>query len=355
MSAIPGELAVLRASAPSDVVLAESGIGKVNAAAVTTKLILEHRPDVILFTGVAGGLDPSLGVGDVVIGERTIQHDAGVLVHERIDVYQAGHIPFFNPTDQLGYRPSDSLLATAREAAADIELETVLGRPPDVTVGTVLTGDQFLDDAVTRDRLFREFGAQAVEMEGAAVAQVADRFGVDCLVIRALSDLAGGSATLDFASYFPQVAANSARLVGRMLVLLAGRRIRAGGAPTPSIDEVLDAARARLDRVRPEDLGAAMQNGAVVVDVRDSAQIAEAGELPGAHRIDLTVLEWRLAHSSGSRSLDIEPGQQVILVCRQGYSSSLAAARLKELGIDGATDLIGGFEAWQAMGPGGTP
>lgn len=113
-----------------------------------------------------------------------------------------------------------------------------------------------------------------------------------------------------------------------------------------TLDEVLSEARARLERVQPKDLRAAMDAGALVVDVRDSAQRHAQGELPGAHVIDLTVLEWRLAPSSRFRTLDVDPDQVVILVCRQGYSSSLAAARLQELGLRRATDLIGGFEAW---------
>jgi len=84
------------------------------------------------------------------------------------------------------------------------------------------------------------------------------------------------------------------------------------------------------------------------VDVRDSAQRSEQGELPGAQVIDLTVLEWRLAPSSEHRSIDVLPNQRVILVCSEGFSSSLAAVRLKSLGVAGATDLEGGFKAWSA-------
>lgn len=115
-----------------------------------------------------------------------------------------------------------------------------------------------------------------------------------------------------------------------------------------TVCEMLERARAGLDRVAPSDLVDAVSRGAIVVDVRDSAQRSADGELPGAHIIDLTVLEWRLAPSSPSRSLDVTPDQEVILVCREGYSSSLAAVRLRELGLNGATDLIGGYEAWRA-------
>ena len=115
-----------------------------------------------------------------------------------------------------------------------------------------------------------------------------------------------------------------------------------------TIDALLAGARGRLDRVSPLDLASAVSDGAVVVDVRDTAQRIEQGELPGAHVIDLTVLEWRLAPSSASRSIDVSPDQRVILVCSDGFSSSLAAARLQSLGLSGATDLEGGFKAWSA-------
>jgi rhodanese-related sulfurtransferase len=91
-----------------------------------------------------------------------------------------------------------------------------------------------------------------------------------------------------------------------------------------------------------------MQAGALVVDVRDTAVRTGEGALPGAHVVDLTILEWRLAPSSATRMFEIAPGQRVILVCSDGYSSSLAAARLQDLGVPGATDLVGGYRAWRA-------
>lgn len=114
-----------------------------------------------------------------------------------------------------------------------------------------------------------------------------------------------------------------------------------------TLAEVLEAARSRLDRVEPCQLQAEIDKGAVVIDVRDSAQRAAQGDLPGARAIDLTILEWRVAPSSASRVVDVLSGQKVILVCSEGYSSSLAAARLQELGVKGATDLVGGFKAWK--------
>ena len=114
-----------------------------------------------------------------------------------------------------------------------------------------------------------------------------------------------------------------------------------------TLDEMLRRARSRLSRVSPSDLEKAAQDGAVIVDVRTAEQRESDGELPGAMLIDYTVLEWRLAPSSRHRQPDVSPDQQIILVCSQGYSSSLAAARLKDLGLSNATDLEGGYRAWK--------
>ena len=115
-----------------------------------------------------------------------------------------------------------------------------------------------------------------------------------------------------------------------------------------SIDEYLASARSRLERVPPQELEAALSAGALLVDIRPEVNRADEGEMPGAIVIDRGVLEWRLAPSSDARVVDIEPGKRVILFCNDGYQSSLAAAILIDLGIDGATDLVGGYRAWKS-------
>lgn len=115
-----------------------------------------------------------------------------------------------------------------------------------------------------------------------------------------------------------------------------------------TIDEYLEAARSRLRRIPPEDLETAMARGALIVDIRPDMNRSQEGEMPGAVVIDRGVLEWRLAPSSDARTFDLEPGQQVILFCNDGYQSSLAAAILLDLGVEGATDLVGGYRGWKA-------
>ena len=117
-----------------------------------------------------------------------------------------------------------------------------------------------------------------------------------------------------------------------------------------SIDELLAAARARLDRVEPSDLDGERAAGALVVDIRPLEQRERDGLLPGAIVIDRNVLEWRLDPSCAHRiPLATSHDLRIVIVCNEGYSSSLAAANLRDLGLHRATDLVGGFQAWRAI------
>jgi rhodanese-related sulfurtransferase len=124
---------------------------------------------------------------------------------------------------------------------------------------------------------------------------------------------------------------------------------------TPSqksaISAHLDECRRHLDRVLPRDLPAEVAQGALIVDVRPREQRKRDGGLPGALVIDRNVLEWRLDPTSPHRAPEAaDPDRRIILVCNEGYSSSLAARTLQQLGIARATDLVGGFQAWLAAG-----
>ena len=117
----------------------------------------------------------------------------------------------------------------------------------------------------------------------------------------------------------------------------------------PTIDDLLSSARARLRRVDPDGVAAAMATGALLVDIRASEVRARDGQLPGAMVVDRNVLEWRLDPASPHRLPEVTGHDQtIILVCTEGYASSLAAATLQDLGLRNATDLEGGYAAWVA-------
>lgn len=208
------------------VVLAEAGIGKVNTAMVTTLLAAHFEVDVLAFSGVAGGIDPDLSIGDLVIAERAIQHDCGVIEESGFEAYQAGHVPFFNPTERLGYDVDPDMLSEVRTSLADLSFPPLAaeaggsGKEATIAYGTILAGDQYIHSETTRVRLQQQFQAKAVAMEGGAMAQVAERFDLPWLEIRALSDLAGASSRFDFARFVDEVAARSATVLRRILPVL---------------------------------------------------------------------------------------------------------------------------------------
>lgn len=189
------------------VVLSRSGVGKVMAAMVSQHLIHAFAPRAILFTGIAGSLQPHIDIGDTLLARDLVQHDmdSGGLGMPR------GQIPY---TDYR-FLPSDARL-----------LEIAARYRPDegrVHVGRICTGDQFIThrELESHDYLLSELEGDGVEMEGAAVAQVCAVNGVPCLVCRTISDRADGSATVDFNAFLPRASHNSLALVKHMLGELA--------------------------------------------------------------------------------------------------------------------------------------
>jgi rhodanese-related sulfurtransferase len=116
-----------------------------------------------------------------------------------------------------------------------------------------------------------------------------------------------------------------------------------------TVEDLLDDARSRLLRVTPLAAAALVDHGALIVDIRPAWQRAEEGEVPGSLIIERNHLEWRLHPGSASRVSQARSGQQWIVLCAEGYTSSLAADALNSLGVP-ATDVVGGFAAWQAAG-----
>lgn len=183
------------------VVLAHCGIGKVNAAALTQAL-LTHGAARLIFTGVAGAVQPGLRVGDLVVSTDAVQHD--------VDVTALGYEPGRVPGEPLNWPADPELRRLALEAGG--ELEGV-----HVVEGRIASGDQFVADPARVRALRERFGAACAEMEGAAVAQVCARWGVPFVIIRSISDSADKSAHVDFRSFTPLAAARAKRLVRGIL------------------------------------------------------------------------------------------------------------------------------------------
>jgi adenosylhomocysteine nucleosidase len=207
-----------------EAVFVESGAGKVNAGVATALLLDRFDCRALLMCGVAGGLDPDLGVGDVVVGLSNAQHDYGTQKEDTFQAIQPGSRPSLGEESAPGYPLAKPLVARLQEALQGLVLEPLpdkvgVGRRlPAVGFGTILTGDMFVNSERVRQRLHADFKAQAVEMEGGAVAQVARRWGEDIPVVnvRCLSDLAGVESHLDFRAFLPIAARYASQVAHRL-------------------------------------------------------------------------------------------------------------------------------------------
>ena len=161
-----------------ELILVQSGLGKVNAAVVSTLLIEKFDCEFLLFSGVAGGIDPGIEIGEVIIGDSLIQYDYGKLKNRVMMPFRPGSIPTGESKNEIEYRLAKKIKHKIKASL------------PNVRMGKILTGDVYLQCEETKKELFEKFGAQAIDMEGAAVAQVAEQFGIPLVVVRCLSDLA---------------------------------------------------------------------------------------------------------------------------------------------------------------------
>ncbi|ANE47441.1 MTA/SAH nucleosidase [Paenibacillus swuensis] len=184
-------------------VLCKSGVGKVNAAVCTQLLIDRYRVNAVLFTGVAGAVDPSLNIGDIVISTECLQHDMDVTALG----YERGIIPFAAVSR---FTADPTLVALAEASCARL----FDGRS---VKGIVLSGDQFVADRDKVRDLYESMQGACTEMEGAAVAQVCSMNGVPYVVIRSMSDKADGSAHVNFGEFTIQASENSHRIVEDMI------------------------------------------------------------------------------------------------------------------------------------------
>ena len=186
-----------------EVVLLKSGIGKVNAAISTTLLLSQFQPEYVINIGSAGGFDPELRVGDVVISDQVVHHD--------VDVTAFGYVMGQVPNMPATYAANTDLVNQAKKA-----LQAVT--QVQAKVGLIGTGDSFMNDPVRVEAVRAIFPKLvAVEMEAAAVAQVCFKFGTPFVVVRSLSDIAGKESPQSFEEYLQVAAENSSLMIQQML------------------------------------------------------------------------------------------------------------------------------------------
>ncbi|MCM1467968.1 MAG: 5'-methylthioadenosine/adenosylhomocysteine nucleosidase [Alistipes sp.] len=187
-----------------DVVIVRSGIGKVNAAVCTQILVDRFGVDHIINTGIAGSLRAEINIADVVLSSDVLHHDMDATGFG----YPLGQIPRM---DVLSFRADERLIELGKAACAKAV--------PDigVYVGRVVSGDQFVSDKAVKDRLIRNFDGFCTEMEGAAIAQTAYLNDVPFLILRAISDKADDSATMDYPAFEAMAIKNSVEILKELV------------------------------------------------------------------------------------------------------------------------------------------
>jgi adenosylhomocysteine nucleosidase len=199
-----------------NVVLAQTGIGKVNAA-ITTTLMIEHfKPREIIFSGIAGGIDPDLFPGDIVIGTQVKYHDFGA-IHDSGMEYRATKNPFNLVENPLSFACDSLLVQKAIANASGLTFAKIQRNNgsfvPSVTKGVIVTGDVFVSSDLASKRLRKDLNAAVTEMEGAAIAQTCFQQNTPFLIIRSLSDNANNNAKSDVKNFYQIAAQNAATLV----------------------------------------------------------------------------------------------------------------------------------------------
>lgn len=184
--------------ANKDVVLLQSGIGKVNAAMATTILVERFQPTVVINTGSAGGFDPTLQVGDIVISSEVVHHDVDVTGFD----YAIGQVPQMPAT----FKANASLVRVVKDILTGYDVQS--------KIGLIGTGDSFIDHPEKTKFILNHFpNMLAAEMEGAAIAQVCYQYNIPFVIIRALSDIAGAESPVTFHEFLQVAAKNAANLI----------------------------------------------------------------------------------------------------------------------------------------------
>ena len=184
-----------------EIYLAYSRIGKVFSSISAFSLIEHFGCEKILFSGVAGAISQTLKIGDLILASRLCQHD--------LDITAFGHPFGFVPGGEVFVETDETLNALATQVAKDNDIELVQG--------IIATGDQFVTSTATKEFIAKEFKADALEMEGASVANVCKALSVPCLILRSISDTANEEANIDFDAFLEKSSLRSAQLLVKIL------------------------------------------------------------------------------------------------------------------------------------------
>ena len=183
-----------------EVVIAEAGVGKVNAAVTAQIMILEYGTEAVINAGVAGGLNATLKVGDIVVADKVAEHD--------MDTTPFGDPPgFITGLERVYMECDEGITQILKKTAEELGVHTI--------VGTIVSGDQFICRKEQREKLIGEFNADAAEMEGAAIGHVCAMNGVRFGVIRAMSDCANDDSIVDFPTFELKAASRSVEIIKR--------------------------------------------------------------------------------------------------------------------------------------------
>ena len=187
-----------------NVVIVRSGIGKVNAAICAQVLVDRFNVDILINTGIAGSLDAAIDIGDMVISTDLVEHDMDATIFGD----PLGQVPRM---DTFSFPAAASLIekAVAANEEANPDIKTFTGR--------IVSGDQFVSSAEVKEKLVKNFGGKCTEMEGAAIAHAAYLNKISCVIIRAISDKADNSATMDYPTFEKKAIEHSVRLVRNLL------------------------------------------------------------------------------------------------------------------------------------------
>lgn len=191
-----------------DAVIVRSGIGKVNAGICTQILADLFEVDAVINTGIAGSLKAEINIGDIVISTDALQHD--------MDATGFGYAPGVIPRMETSCFMADAGLVAAAKAACEEAVPEI-----QVFTGRVVSGDQFISDRAVKDRITSQFDGMCTEMEGAAIAQAAYLNNIPFVIIRAISDKADDSATMDYPAFERKAIAHSVALVENFVGRLA--------------------------------------------------------------------------------------------------------------------------------------